>query len=442
MILEDMNDYLDRVMNLNDITRYTVIFLSIIVVITVALRIVLSIFYQGQLTAVRFSKKDKRSALLNKIINDYKIASDKGIANVNTNQIVMKYVRKLNFIGWSLDSIDSFIKKVETQAAFIAIAAIFLPETDKLWCAGITALMLIVFWLIGSVFDYESTRAKLDVELIDYVDNVEGVFYSKDIGSTILSLKNELQVAIFNTNKSLTDAIYKLNSSVNESFKYGTDHMVRTMETSMNSLVNYATVLKEPMEAWKQNIEQASKLQSGLNSTSQDLKQAMDKFSEIYGRLDQQLTNQSTDMKEVYVSLRKQIEQLFTVVNNIDENSKTVTINNEALQKQLKYIDDNQEVLNITLQKYQGTIEEFTANIGEVFSNIVTLYSQNATTSITSGMQEFSNKLIETNREFLSSINESIEQLSRQNMIGQQSVLDMKKQLEDSLGDEIISRGE
>jgi len=428
-------------MNLNQITRYTVFFLTAMVVITVSLRIILSVFYQGQLTAIKFSKKDRKSPLLNKIINDYKIASEKGIANVNTKQIVMKHMRKFNFIGWSLDSIDSFVRKVETQAGFIGIATVFLPDTDKLWCAGATAAMLVLFWLLGSIFDYECTKAKLEIDLIDHVDNVEGIFYSKDLGSAILSLKNELQSAMLNTNKVLSDAIYKMNTGINDGMKYGTDNIVRTMQTSMNALVNYANVLKEPMQSWKENIEQASNLQKDLNSTSQDLKEAMTKFQEIYSQLDKQLQTGSTDMKEVNIQMRKQIEQLFTVVYNIDENSKTVNIHNEALQKQLKYVDDNQEVLNITLQKYQGTIEEFTANIGEVFSNIVTIYSRNATSSIVSGMENFSSKLIEVNKDILGNINESIDELSRQNRVQQQSVLDIKKQLEYRLDDENISRG-
>lgn len=437
MTLQNINDYFEIVLGLNEVTRYTIVFLAIIVVITVILRIILSIFYQGQLTTARFSKKDKRSALLNKIINDYKIASEKGIANVNTNQIVMKYIRKMNIIGWSLDSIDALVKKVETQAAFIGIATVFLPDTDKLWCAMATAIMLLLFWLFGSIFDYDATKAKLIVEVIDYVDNVEGVFYSKDIGSTILSLKNEMQMAILNMNKSLSDAIYKLNGSVSDQFKYGTDHIVKTMESSMKALVNYSDILKEPMEAWKLNIEQAVKLQNGMNVTAQDLKGTMEKFSEIYNQLDKQLTNQSADMKEVYNSLRKQIEQLFTVINTINDNSRNVALNNEALQKQLKYIDENQQVLNVSLQKYQGSVEDFTSNLAEVFSNIVTIYTQNTTASLTSGIEELSKKSLETNKDMLCNVNESIDKLTKQSTIQQQSILDIKKQLEDSFKDQL-----
>lgn len=435
-IQQTIEEYTSIITQLNSITKYTVIFLIVITLITLILRILLSTCYQGQLSLFRFfksSKKGKKSPLLNNIINAYKSASERGVASINTEQIVNKYIMKMNFIGWNFESINALIKKVETQAGFIGIATLFISDTDKLWCAGTTATMLVIFWLLGSIFDYSLTKNKLEVEIIEYVDNQEGIFYAKDFSSTILSFKNELQSVMLNTNKVLSDAIYKMNNSINESFKYGIDNMVKTTEMSMNKLVNYADILKEPMNSWKANIETASNIQNSLNSTSETLKQSMVNFETMYEKLDKQMNNQTEEMKEVSLQTRKQIEQLVTVVYNLDENSKTTSIHNEAVQKQLKYVEDNQQVLNLTLQKYQGTIENFTSDIGEVFGNIINMYSQSATESMISEIEKITMDLSKSNKELVNNINEDINKLTRQNTIQQQTISDIKEHLEENI---------
>lgn len=429
MDIQFFEDFMYIIMNLNDITKYTVIFLGGVTVFTVILRIFLSIGYQNQLARLRLSKKDKKSKLLNKIINSYKVAAEKGIANINTEKIVNKYMFKLNFGGWSFESIDKLISKIENQAGFIGVATLFIPDTDKLWCAGTTALMMVVFWLLGSIFDYASTKTKLMVELIDYVDNQEGIFYVKDLGSVIVSFKNELQSTMLNTNKVLGDAINKMNIGISDSFKYNTDNMVKSMESSMKALVNYADILKEPMDGWKANIDMAGTVQKDLNSTIEILKESMVKFESIYIGLDKQLTAQDTDMKEISLQTRKQVEQLFSVIDNIDENSKNISIHNEATQKQLKYVEDNQQLLNVTLQKYQGSIEQFTSNMGDAFGNMVNIYSQNVAEKMVSEIGDVTKKLVEVNKEIIDNINEGIDKLTNQSLIQQQSVLDIKESL-------------
>lgn len=429
MNIQLFEDYMYIIMNLNDITKYTVIFLGGIAVFTVILRILLSIGYQNQLARLRFSKKEKKSKLLNKIINSYKTAGEKGIANINTEEIVNKYILRLNFGGWSFESIDKLISKIENQAGFVGVATLFITDTDKLWCAGTTALMLVFFWLIGSIFDYASTKIKLKVELIDYVDNQEGIFYVKDLGSVIVSFKNELQSTMLNTNKVLGDAINKMNSSITDSFKYNNDSMIKIMESSMKALVDYADILKEPMTEWKTNIEMAGTVQKDLNSTIGILKESITKFESIYVSLDKQLTTQDADIKEISLQTRKQVEQLFSVVDNIDENSKNISIHNEATQKQLKYVEENQKLLNVTLQKYESSIEQLASNMGNTFGNMVNIYSQNITESMVSEIRDVTKNLVEVNKEIIDNINQGIKKLTNQSLIQQQTVLDIKESL-------------
>ncbi len=422
-------DFMYWVMELDEITSYTVLFLIGVFLVILILRIILSILYQKQLTAFRLSKKDKPSRLLGKIINDYKASGSKGIANINTEQIVNKYIIRLNFIGWGLDSIDGFIKKVENQIGFIGVVTLFIPDTDKLWCAGTTATILILLWFFSSIFDYSSTKTKLIVELIDYIDNLEGVFYVKDLGATILTFKNELQSTILNTNKVLSDAIHKMNTSINESLKYGSDNMVLTLNKSMKALTDYSEILREPMNSWRENIEKADNLQVNFNTTINTLEQSMSKFETIYDKLDKQLNEHSNALKGVGLNLNKQVEQLFSSVYNLDENAKAISLNNETIQKQLKYIEDNQQLLNVTLQKYQGTIEDFTSNIGDAFGNIINLYSQNANETIANEISRIVVKFMDMNKEIVSNINQSIDKLTKHGIMEQQAIIEIKEQL-------------
>lgn len=426
-IIEYFIEYFTYIsMELNEITRYSVIFLIAVTLFTIVLRILLSIAYQSQLTAVRFSKKDRYSRLLKKIMNSYKAAAEKGIANINTQQIVNKYVTKLNFIGWSLESIDKLISKIETQAPLIGVTTLLIPDTDKLWCASTTAIIVLVFWILGSIFDYSSTKSKLIVSLIDYIDNQEGIFYVKDLGSIIISFKNELQSAMLNTDKILSDEIHKMSITLNDSVKYALENISKTLSSSMQTLVDYSAILKEPMNDWKTNIELTSKAQQELNLNTNLLKDSISDFGNLYTQFDKQLENQNKLLTTLMEQVQNEIQQLCNVVNNTDESSKTNAVNNKVLQKQLKYIESNQELLNLTLQKYEVSLEQFTSGIGESIGNIINLYSQNASETINSGIDELINKISKSNSNLLHNVNESIDKLTKQNIIQQQTILDIK----------------
>lgn len=426
-IIEYFIEYFTYIlMELNEITRYSVIFLISVTLFTIVLRILLSIAYQSQLTAVRFSKKDRYSRLLKKIMNSYKAAAEKGIANINTQQIVNKYVMKLNFIGWSFESIDKLIFKIETQAPLIGVATLLIPDTDKLWCASTTAIIVLVFWILGSIFDYSSTKSKLIVSLIDYIDNQEGIFYVKDLGSIIISFKNELQSAMLNTDKILSDEIHKMSITLNDSVKYALENISKTLSSSMQTLVDYSAILKEPMNDWKTNIELTSKAQQELNLNTNLLKDSISDFGNLYTQFDKQLENQNKLLTTLMEQVQNEIQQLCNVVNNTDESSKTNAVNNEVLQKQLKYIESNQELLNLTLQKYEVSLEQFTSGMGESIGNIINLYSQNASETINSGIDDLINRISKSNSNLLHNVNESIDKLTKQNIIQQQTILDIK----------------
>lgn len=425
-----IDQFIDNIASLNQITMYTVIFLISLIFITVILRIVLSIAYQSQLTALRLSKKDKKSSLLKRVTNNYKSVCDKGIANINTEQIVNKHMMKLSLLGWSFESISDFIVKIETQAGFIGIATLFIPDTDKTWCVSVTAIMLAIFWILGSIFDYKSTKAKLKTELIDYIDNQEGKFYTKDMGSIIVSFKNELQSSILNTTKVLSDSINKMNVNLNETFKYGVENIIKTTESSMRTLTDYSSILKEPMEDWKRNLGKASELQLGLNETINTLNDSMTKFNLIYDKLDNQLKLQTSSTKDLASQIQNQINTLFKVITNLDDNSKNIALSNEALEKQLKYIENNQQLLDVTLQKYEGSVQEFTSNMGDSFGKIIDLYSQNASISISSEINQIVNKLADSNKDLIGAINENLTKLTNQNIILEQSILDIKDNID------------
>lgn len=426
IFVEIINYFMFMLSDLNDITRYSIIFLTTVTLFAIILRIILSVSYQGQLTAVRFSKKDKYSKLLNKIIRSYKETAEKGIANINTEQIVNKYTMQLNLIGWSFESIDKLINKIETQAPLIGIATLFIADTDKMWCGGATAIIVLVYWILGSILDYKSAKDKLIVTLIDYVDNQEGIFYVKDLGSIIISFKNELQSTMLNTDKILSNEIHKMNMTLNDNFKYSMDNISKTLESSMKSLVDYSNMLKEPMSDWKNNIESAYKVQEILNTNTNALKDVVSDFNNLYTQFDKQLENQNTLLTNLMEQIQKQIQQLYNIANNSDENIKINAVNNEAVQKQLKYIETNQELLNTSLQKYESSLEQFTSTMSESVGNIINLYSQNAAESMDSAIDKFVNKISKTNTNLLYNVNESIDKITKQNTIQQQTILDIK----------------
>lgn len=427
MILIEIIDYFMLMLSdLNDITKYSIIFLTVVTLFVLALRIILSVAYQSQLIAVKLSKKDKYTKLLKKIIHSYKEAAEKGIANINTKQIVNKYIIQLSLIGWSFESIDKLIHKIETQAPLIGIATLFITETDKLWCGATTAIIILLYWILGSIFDYESVKDKLIITLIDYVDNQEGIFYVKDLGSIIISFKNELQSTILNTDKILSNEIHKMSITLNDNFKYSMDNISKTLESSMQSLVDYSNVLKEPMNDWKNNIELASKIQESLNINTTALKDIISDFTSLYNQFDKQLENQNVLLTNLMEQIKNEIQQLCNIVNNSDENIKVNSLNNEAVQKQLKYIETNQELLNVTLQKYETSLEQFTSAISESIGNIIDLHSQNAAENIDSAIDKFVNKVSKSNSNLLYNVNESIDKITKQNMIQQQTILDIK----------------
>lgn len=427
--MEFITDFNYSIENINQMTEITVVFLILSATLSVILRIILCICYQSNLLFARFSKKDRKSRLIRKILNNYKDVEDRGISNINIEQIVNKNILKLNFIGFNLNSIDELVKKIESQLGIIGVASFFIPSTDKMLCAIATATVIMIFWVFGSIFNYNLTKIKLISEVVDYIDNREGISDKKDLATIIVTLKNDLQSAMLNTDKILTDEIHKLSSNINESFKYGTESIVKIVNSSMNNITSYADILNEPIEKWKLNIEAASTAQNSLNLTVTELKDAMSKFESIYEQIDRQLNTQNDNIKDMASQIGKQVEQFCSVVYTVDESIKSVSLNSQAVQNQLKYIDNNQKVLDSAVQKYQGAMEELTSNIGQAFGNIINIYSHNASENINSEVEKVIDRLAEINREFLENVNKKIDIVSNQNLIQQQTILDLKDNL-------------
>ncbi len=371
----------------------------LIFIIIVSLRIIVCGGYQTQLTIFNLSAKDigeksaikdTKSKLLNKVVKDFVKSSDKGISVLNPISIVKKHLFSLTMLGISYESLERFVSLSSNGFLVIGALLAFIFEDYRSIYALSTIVAFILFRLFETVFDFIIIKNKLELEMAEYVNREIGQFYGTDSSSVLIRLKSELSTLISAQTEALAQSITKMGDTTSGVLRLSLQEITREMEKTALSFGKISQELNEPAERWKNCLEEARNAQKDLNDTCHTLNSLMS-----------------------------------SVVSGLTEQK-----DREAFEKQLKYIEKNQGLLEESINKYELSLEEMTQKMGDGFGKIVEFHIQQAydgfSHTLTSNMQD----IINLNNDMILKLQELFESMKQQSRSETQAILKIKEQME------------
>ena len=304
---------------------------------SIILRVILCIGYQAQFMHFILNGKPidnlasvriKYFGVLNKSMVDYLRMANSGIHPINTKSIINKHVARINFLGLSFTSIESFVKALENSILFVTILFVIVFDEFKVLFAVAGVLVFMAIRALGSIFDFSLLKQKLTEELCVYIETEVGKFFVLDI------------------NKIAKDVIKEISDSL--------------------------------------------------------LKQSQD------------LHNSIIELNEILKGLR--------------ESYSTVSATNAALQSQMKYIEDNQGLLEQALNKYEIALEDITRKTGDAMGKMLEFYSQSSHSAIDESLKQNIKQIISCNNDLIKRFEQMFMQLSDQSRTQTETLVKLREE--------------
>ncbi len=425
--------------------QITAIILAAFIVLTILLRVVLTMWYQGYLSTFRWSRKEIKkkedlvpthSFLLNRIMKDYKAAGEKGLASINSTAIIKKHMLKLHFIGWGLSSMDIFLQGIEKSILFCGISVsiwmYFYTQylTGGVWLGGITAIAFVLQQLLPSIFDYRSVREKLSIEMQEYIDHQYAPFYTQDLGSAVLTFRQEMQHTLLTVAKTVKESTEKLGSELAHVLVQGTGEMTKTVHSAMEKLATAGSAFEEPLQQWKDTTEQGRQIFEQLTITMRSFQGSIQGFESAAGTLEAQLKAHEKQVREDGTQKQQQGTQLQTIIEGAAEGLKSVELQNKAVEKQLQLVENHQNVLNTSLQQYEEVLQRMTKEMGDAFGHMAAFHGQKAGELMASQIKEVITHWEKKNEEMIHELTHTMEQSSKQAHSTSTMIVHMKDQVD------------
>lgn len=432
----------------NNIT-ILIVFVACCLVILL-LRAMLCIGYQAQLAIFNLNAKEIKarteikkikSGILSKVISDYVKIGEKGVASIDTKSIVGKYILRIHFLGWSFDSIEYFITRFEKTFVFIGILLVFVFEEYRYVYAVATIGMFLLLLIFGSIFDFRLLKFKLLEEITEYVDREVGQFYAGDVGSIVIRLKNELSEAVLRQSENMGESIVKMGNDLSGVLRLSLNEMSKSVENTMMKVSDYSAMLKEPLEQWRGVISEAASAQEQINSACYNLETAIKGFDSVSNRFETGMASYSQNVSEQTDVIQRKIADLSEIAVELKTGNASVAVGNAALQKQLKYIEKNQDVLEQSLQHYETSLENFAGKIGDGLGSILEFHMQSAYGTLNENLEGNIKQIINNNNELVLRLQQLFEQMSEQSRSETQTIIKIKEQMDmhfEALSDKLV----
>lgn len=208
----------------------------------------------------RSDVKDTKCGLLNRIVQEYVKAAEKGIASLDAGAIARKHMRRLNFLGWSYDSIEVFLGGFATGVTLIGLLLAVVFEDYRAAYAVSAAGAFFVLRLMECVMDIRLVKLNLLEGLTDYVSREVGQFYAGDLGSVVLRLKNDLSASVLHQSETVLKYIDKMDDITKALEGHNEQHLEgnRALAQQLAYIEKNQAMLDKSLSSYEQSLERVT----------------------------------------------------------------------------------------------------------------------------------------------------------------------------------------
>jgi len=371
-------------------------------VLAALLRIITCTAYRTALLVFRMESKEIKSkdeikkiknAPLRKITADYIRTADKSVSRIPAKAMVDRQVESMSLIGWRYVSVMPFAESLESGLVLVGLILAFAFPGYAFLYGTIAVAGFVLLKIIGAVFDFRSVKDIYSDELLIYVEREIGHFYAADAGGAVLRLKNELSDALAKQAETLKDSVNKIGANMAEAVD--------------KKFAGLGDGLRETAGGWEKAIGEAKKLQEQINSSAEKMQNAGSNLSSASDLLSRHLQGHSK-------ALTEQLSALVSAVETVKESGEKSAATQEAFLSQSKYVEENQRLLETTVQSYESALQNMTRSLGDGIGAFLQLNAQNAAASMNESLSNNIERIAASNREVMQSMQLLFEQLRSQ----------------------------
>ena len=418
---------------------YVFICFIALTLIAILLRIIVYAGYRAQLALFRFNAKDIKSKseikethspFLNRAVKDYIRTGDKNVSPRSAREVVDKHINRLNLLGWGYGGVSAFVAAIEGNIIFLGIILAFVFEDFRYVFAVGAVTSFIVVRLLAAIFDIASVRERLAQEASEYIDREIGQFYAGDFGSQITRLKNELAAALLRQSEVFGESVKKMGSDISGVIKLSLQEMSKAVDSTMVRVSDFGGELSGPLENWKSAVNEAvvaqDRFTSGISSFENTSKVLRESAKELAGGLLGHAEATGAQSRLIH----EEIAKLAEITAVFKEASAPLYAQGEGIEKQLAYIECNQETLGNSLQRFELVMEDITRKLGDGFGSMIDYHIQNSYSALNNALEDNIKQIVNANNELTVRMHEMVVGIYEQNRSESQAVLKIKEQMD------------
>jgi len=409
MNVYDFFEQIFRILNQDDAqVIITAVYLSI-ALITIILRIVAYIHFHSELIVVRmditkeikkredFLAKSKlaiKSAILRKTITEYMKVAERAVTNVPTSQLINRAISGMSLLGWRYDNILPLVESLENMLLFVGLILAIVFTNSSFAYATMAIIIFLVTRLSLAFFNARATREQLADEMYIFISREVGRFFASDTGGAILRLKNDLTEAINNQSETYTNTMKNIATTMEHTM----DNVAQSMVNAANSigpivanamdekLINMNTTLTTTLKNWESALSEAGRIQTAMNESSEKLSQSSTRVQSASELL-------ATHLKGHSNALSEQLIALINAMDLVKDSTNNLITQQDTLVKQIKYIESNQQTLDVSIHSYEATLQGLAQTLGEGIGTFIDLHAQTSAQAINDALKANTEKI-------------------------------------------------
>ena len=381
-----------------------IIFLSL-VAISLILRITAHLHFRASLLAFQLDTRKEikeksdvaklKNGLLRKAVAEYIRTAERAVTTVPTRQIVDREVSKKSLFGWRYESILPFVDSLDIGLLVVGLILTIAFNEQAFVYGSLAAIAFVLTRLCTAFFNANNAKAQLTDEIQLYIEREIGRFFASDTSGAILRLKNDLTEAITKQSATYKDTMENIGhimatalGKVSDSMTEATASIGPSVAAAMDEkLINMNDTLTTTLKNWEKALGEATSLQTNMNESSERLSHAGAKLQSASELLATHMQGHSTALSDQLVTLVSAIDAMKTSVNHF-------AAQQEALTQQAKYIETNQQTLDITLHSYEESLKDLTTSLGEGLGAFINLHAETSAQTINDAMKTNIDKML------------------------------------------------
>ena len=329
----------------------------------------------------------------------------------------------LNFV-----SMSGLIRALE--AAFLPFAVFYVlavgTSNSGFDMVIVTGLIYIALRISAAVFDVETARDFYVASLAHVLVRDIGRFFPVDASSAVYTFGSDLKDYLSRQSAMYNDVLNKIGNEFTTAITSNISAMTLNIESTLNAIAKQDS-LDASIEKWSMAINKSAEAQDGASQITEKIGAAMINLANTLDGAGSHMATHAKVMEESKAELKDDIKRLTTTIDSLNIIAAGVSLRNEALSEELTMLRENQRTLELSIARYETSMKELTAQIGDAMGNIVSYHLSSAQNSIAESISDSLKLANASNIEQAERMRSIFEELFEQSKYQTQLLLQMRK---------------